>query len=334
MHAVFIRAPWVEEAGEGVEVLGRVVGGPADGRIVAVRQGNLVATSFHPELTGDRRVHALFVDIVRRHLAEQAGARRREREGYAMSGHSKWATTKHKKAGIDAKRGKLFAKLIKNIEVAARTGGGDLSGNPTLFDAVQKAKKSSVPNDNIDRAVKRGSGAEAGGVDYQGITYEGYARRRRRRPHRVPHRQQEPLGHGGPHRHDPQRRVDGRPRARSPTCSPARASSWCRRPTASTRTPCSWPCSTPAPRRCATSATPSRWSASRPTWSPCAPRCRTPASTTTPPRPGSCPASPSSSTRTNAGKVFRLIDALEDCDDVQNVYANYDVSDEVLEKVG
>ncbi len=73
VHAVFIRAPWVEQAGEGVQVLGRVVGGPADGRIVAVRQGNLVATSFHPELTGDRRVHALFVDIVRRHLAEQAG---------------------------------------------------------------------------------------------------------------------------------------------------------------------------------------------------------------------------------------------------------------------
>ncbi len=74
VHAVFIRAPWVEEAGPGVVVLGRVVGGPADGRIVAVRQGNLVATSFHPELTGDRRVHALFVDIVRAHLAEQAGA--------------------------------------------------------------------------------------------------------------------------------------------------------------------------------------------------------------------------------------------------------------------
>jgi pyridoxal 5'-phosphate synthase pdxT subunit len=73
VHAVFIRAPWVEEAGEDVVVLGRVVGGAADGRIVAVRQGNLVATSFHPELTGDRRVHALFVDIVRSHLAEQAG---------------------------------------------------------------------------------------------------------------------------------------------------------------------------------------------------------------------------------------------------------------------
>ena len=91
-----------------------------------------------------------------------------------MSGHSKWATTKHQKAAKDAKRGKLFAKMIKNIEVAARTGGGDPDGNPTLFDAIQKAKKSSVPNENIDRAVKRGSGTEAGGVDYQSITYEGY----------------------------------------------------------------------------------------------------------------------------------------------------------------
>jgi YebC/PmpR family DNA-binding regulatory protein len=91
-----------------------------------------------------------------------------------VSGHSKWATTKHKKAVIDAKRGKLFAKLIKNIEVAARTGGGDPDGNPTLYDAIQKAKKSSVPNTNIDRAVKRGAGLEAGGADYQTIMYEGY----------------------------------------------------------------------------------------------------------------------------------------------------------------
>jgi YebC/PmpR family DNA-binding regulatory protein len=91
-----------------------------------------------------------------------------------MSGHSKWATTKHKKAVVDAKRGKLFAKLIKNVEVAARTGGGDPSGNPTLYDAIQKAKKSSVPNENIDRAVKRGSGQEAGGAQYANITYEGY----------------------------------------------------------------------------------------------------------------------------------------------------------------
>ncbi|GGC59517.1 YebC/PmpR family DNA-binding transcriptional regulator [Hoyosella rhizosphaerae] len=91
-----------------------------------------------------------------------------------MSGHSKWATTKHKKAAIDAKRGKLFAKLVKNVEVAARTGGGDPAGNPTLFDAIQKAKKASVPNDNIERARKRGSGEEAGGADWQTIMYEGY----------------------------------------------------------------------------------------------------------------------------------------------------------------
>jgi YebC/PmpR family DNA-binding regulatory protein len=91
-----------------------------------------------------------------------------------MSGHSKWATTKHKKAVVDAKRSKLFAKLIKNVEVAARTGGSDPSGNPTLYDAIQKAKKSSVPNDNIDRAVKRGSGLEAGAASYETIMYEGY----------------------------------------------------------------------------------------------------------------------------------------------------------------
>ena len=91
-----------------------------------------------------------------------------------MSGHSKWATTKHKKAAIDAKRGKLFAKLVKNIEVAARNGGPDTDGNPTLYDAIQKAKKTSVPNDNIERAVKRGGGLDGGGVDYQTIMYEGY----------------------------------------------------------------------------------------------------------------------------------------------------------------
>ena len=92
-----------------------------------------------------------------------------------MSGHSKWATTKHKKAVVDARRGKLFAKLIKNVEVAARSGGSDPAGNPTLYDAIQKAKRSSVPNDNIDRAVRRGAGLEAGGAAYETITYEGYA---------------------------------------------------------------------------------------------------------------------------------------------------------------
>ena len=91
-----------------------------------------------------------------------------------MAGHSKWATTKHKKAAIDAKRGKLFAKLVKNVEVAARTGGGDPAGNPTLYDAIQKAKKNSVPADNVERARKRGAGEEAGGAEWETILYEGY----------------------------------------------------------------------------------------------------------------------------------------------------------------
>jgi YebC/PmpR family DNA-binding regulatory protein len=91
-----------------------------------------------------------------------------------MSGHSKWATTKHKKAVVDARRGKLFAKLIKTVEVAAKTGGGDPAGNPTLADAIAKAKSQSVPNDNIDRAVKRGSGELAGGASWEPITYEAY----------------------------------------------------------------------------------------------------------------------------------------------------------------
>jgi len=91
-----------------------------------------------------------------------------------VSGHSKWATTKHKKAVIDQRRAKSFAKLIKNIEVAAKMGGADLSGNPTLVDAMQKAKKTSVPNDNIDRAIKRGAGLSGESVDYQTIMYEGY----------------------------------------------------------------------------------------------------------------------------------------------------------------
>ncbi|WP_125610391.1 YebC/PmpR family DNA-binding transcriptional regulator [Specibacter cremeus] len=89
-----------------------------------------------------------------------------------MSGHSKWATTKHKKAVIDARRAKSFAKLIKNIEVAARIGGADLSGNPGLELAVSKAKKTSVPNDNIDRAIKRGAGLTGEVVDYTEIIYE------------------------------------------------------------------------------------------------------------------------------------------------------------------
>jgi YebC/PmpR family DNA-binding regulatory protein len=91
-----------------------------------------------------------------------------------MSGHSKWSSIKHQKGVKDARRGKLFAKLIRAIEVAARTGGASPEGNPTLADAIQKAKDNSVPNDTIDRAVKRGAG-ELGGQQLELVTYEGYA---------------------------------------------------------------------------------------------------------------------------------------------------------------
>jgi YebC/PmpR family DNA-binding regulatory protein len=91
-----------------------------------------------------------------------------------MSGHSKWATIKHKKGAADAKRGKLFNKLARQIEVAARSGGGDPDMNPTLRTAVQKAKAGQMTNDAIDRAIKRGTG-DTGGANFESITYEGYA---------------------------------------------------------------------------------------------------------------------------------------------------------------
>ena len=91
-----------------------------------------------------------------------------------MSGHSKWATIKRKKAAIDSKRSQAFAKYIKAIEVSARNGGADPDANPTLYDAIAKAKKNSVPGDNIERALKRASGAEAGSANWETIMYEGY----------------------------------------------------------------------------------------------------------------------------------------------------------------
>lgn len=91
-----------------------------------------------------------------------------------MSGHSKWATIKHKKGAADKARGKLWAKLIRQVEVAARAGGGDIDANPSLRTMVDKAKGASVPNDTIDRAIKRANG-ELAGVTYESATYEGYA---------------------------------------------------------------------------------------------------------------------------------------------------------------
>jgi YebC/PmpR family DNA-binding regulatory protein len=253
-----------------------------------------------------------------------------------VSGHSKWATTKHKKAGIDAKRGKLFAKLIKNIEVAARTGGGDPAGNPTLFDAIQKAKKSSVPNDNIDRAVKRGAGLEAGGVDYQGITYEGYAAggvavliecltdNKNRSAMEV----RTAMTRNGGSMADPgsvsylfsRKGVVVVPRAQGTgdtdedaiLLAVLDAGAEEVRDLGDSFEVISEPGDLVAVRTALQDAGIEYDSAEA----------------------GFVPSVSVSLDEDNAVKVFRLIDALEDLDDVQNVYANYDVSDEVMENVG
>ena len=128
-----------------------------------------------------------------------------------MSGHSKWHTIKHKKGALDAKRGKLFTKLIKEIQVAARTGGGDPEGNARLRKAISDAKGANMPNDTIDRAVRRGTGAEEG-VSYEEITYEGY-------------------GPGGVAvMVDSMTAATSARRARSTGCSSAKATSSCRSP--------------------------------------------------------------------------------------------------------
>ena len=248
-----------------------------------------------------------------------------------MSGHSKWATTKHKKAGIDAKRSKLFAKLIKNIEVAARTGGGDVNGNPTLFDAVQRAKKSSVPIDNINRAVKRGAGLEAGGVEYQGITYEGYAAggvavlvecltdNKNRSAMEV----RTAMTRNGGSMADPgsvaymfsRKGVVVVPAAGTDEDAVMEAvldaGAEEVRDLGDTLEVVSEPTDLVAVRTALQDAGIDYDSAEA----------------------GFVPSVQVELDEDAAGKVFRLIDALEDCDDVQNVYANYDVSDEVMEKV-
>jgi YebC/PmpR family DNA-binding regulatory protein len=253
-----------------------------------------------------------------------------------VSGHSKWATTKHKKAAIDAKRGKLFAKLIKNIEVAARTGGGDPAGNPTLYDAIQKAKKSSVPNDNIDRAVKRGAGLEAGGADWQNITYEGYASggvavliecltdNRNRAASEV----RTAMTRNGGSMADPgsvsylfsRKGVVVVPKAQesgetdedSVLLAVLDAGAEEVRDLGDSFEVISEPGELVAVRTALQDAGIDYDSAEA----------------------GFVPSVTVELDEDAAGKVFRLIDALEDCDDVQNVYANYDVSDEVLERVG
>ncbi len=254
-----------------------------------------------------------------------------------MSGHSKWATTKHKKAAIDAKRGKLFAKLIKNIEVAARTGGADPAGNPTLYDAIQKAHKNSVPVDNIDRAVKRGGGVGGDAVDYIEIMYEAYGPGGVAHPDRVPDRQPQPVGvrrAGGGHaqrRHHGRRRLglaDLRPQGRRRGRQGRRADA------RSPRTTCSRPPWTPTPRtstdegetfkvisdpsvvvevRKAVQAAGLDYESAEVQFVP--------------------QYTKAIDTAEAAEKLFKLLDAIEDLDDVQNVYSNEDVPDEIGEQL-
>ncbi|HEV7756915.1 MAG TPA: YebC/PmpR family DNA-binding transcriptional regulator [Mycobacteriales bacterium] len=249
-----------------------------------------------------------------------------------MSGHSKWATTKHKKAGIDAKRGKLFAKLIKNIEVACRIGGGDPAGNPTLYDAIQKAKKSSVPNDNIDRAVKRGSGLESGGADWQTITYEGYGPagvavliecltdNRNRAASEV----RTAMSRNGGNMADPgsvsylfnRKGVVLVPKGDlaedDVLLAVLDAGAEAVNDLGDSFEVVSEPTDMVAVRTALQEAGIDYDSADA----------------------SFLPSMSVELDEDSAPKVFKLIDALEDCDDVQNVYANFDVSDDVMEKVG
>ena len=251
-----------------------------------------------------------------------------------MSGHSKWATTKHKKAIVDAKRGKLFARLIKNIEVAVRTGGPDPLANPTLFDAVQKSRKNSVPLDNIERALKRGSGAESGGADWQTIMYEGYGpngvalliecltdnRNRAASEVRVA------VTRNGGTMADPGSvaylfnrkgviivaKVDGKPSEDDILLATLEAGAEEVNDLGDSFEIVSEASDLVATRTALQSAGIDYESAES----------------------SFLPSVSIDLDEESAPKVFRLIDALEDCDDVQNVFANFDVSDEVMEKVG
>ena len=172
--------------------------GASPARPVVCRQGPVLVAAFHPELTGDRRLHRLFV-------ADD----RKRRGASAMSGHSKWATTKHQKGAKDAARAKVFAKLIRQVEVAAREGGSDMTANASLRTMYKKARDASVPIDTIERAIKRGSG-ELEGVRYESDLLRGLRPRRRGGDRRVPDRQPQPHRRRDPQPLLQERRLHGR----------------------------------------------------------------------------------------------------------------------------
>ncbi len=248
-----------------------------------------------------------------------------------MSGHSKWATIKHKKGAADARRAKLFAKLIRQVEVAAREGGGDPDMNPTLRTMFQKARDSSVPLDTIERAIKRGTG-ELEGVTYEQITYEGYAAARRGRAHRGAHRQPQPHRLRRPQHLHRARRLHGRA-GRGGLAVRAQGRDH-RRPAPSTRTSS---CCAPLDAGAEDIGDDGDAGGDHPatTCTRCAARSRRRRSPSSPAdltMVAAEPASPSSDRR-RAKQVLDLIDALEDHDDVQDVYANFDIPDDMLEQL-
>jgi YebC/PmpR family DNA-binding regulatory protein len=244
-----------------------------------------------------------------------------------MSGHSKWANIKHRKGRQDARRGKLFAKLIRAIEAAAREGGSDLTGNSMLATAVQKAKDASVPKDNIERAIARGSG-DVDGVRYEEIWYEGYApggvalyvlvltdnRNRATSDVRaVFTRQGGSLGEPGSVAYLFEQKGYVLVEGDEDTVMMAALESGAEdvRPSENQWEVISAPGDLPAVRAALEAAQVTIESAEV-TQLP---------STTVP------------VDATNAPKVLRLVDALEDLDDVQSVYANFDIPDEILSEV-
>ena len=244
-----------------------------------------------------------------------------------MSGHSKWSTIKHKKGAKDVQRAKIFAKLARGIEVAARDGGGDVSANAALAQAVAKAKAAEMPNDNVDRAIKRGTG-EAGAGHYDEIWYEGYAP-------------------GGVAVYV-QALTDNRNRAASDIRSTFTRNGGNLGEPGSVAylfvqrgyllatgyeddvmlAALEAGARTFAPARDSTKSSPPPATSAR-SWR----RCRAPASRSSDPEVTRLPTMSIPLDEATARSVLRLIDALEDLDDVQAVYANFDISDEVMAAV-
>ena len=191
VRGVFIRAPRITDVG-------------ADVRVLAESRGRTPSCWSRGTCSYHRSIRSWSA----RPVCTATCSRRCE--GTPMSGHSKWATIKRKKEATDAKRSNMYAKLLRAVEVAAREGGGNVEGNMTLASAVEKAKSFSVPNDNIDRAIKRGTGDLGGRRAIRGAPLRGVCARRRRPPDRGAHRQPQPNRPGGSARLHPEQRQHGR----------------------------------------------------------------------------------------------------------------------------